>query len=94
MPQPDVTDWSGSAALLGAFGSAAIQRRYKVWRDAVDALDTEHEVLEWNWYEEGGDPSRPVDSKTLVALLTELLPAESAARIALAEAVAHELGHR
>ena len=79
-------------ALLGAFGSTEVKQRYLAWALAAASLDEEHSVLEWNLQEEGGDPNRPIDPTTLKTLRETLQPAEVAARQALADAVAFELG--
>ncbi len=91
LSRPDLGERSKAKALLGAFGSTQVKQRYLVWTLAVASLDEEHLRLAWNYGEEGGDPSRPIDPTTLKELPEELQPAEAAARESLASVVACEL---
>lgn len=92
LSRPELSERSRARALLGAFGSTQVKQRYQAWTLAAASLEEEHSILEWNWHEESGDPSRPIDPATLKRLLEELQPAEVAAREALANTVAGELG--
>lgn len=92
LSKPELGERSKAKAFLGAFGSTLVKQRYLAWTLAAASIDDEHSVLEWNWHEEGGDPSRPIDPTTLKRLLEKLQPDEAAAREALASAVACELG--
>jgi hypothetical protein len=90
--RPELGERSRAKALLGAFGSTQVKNRYLAWTLAAASIDEEHRLLEWNWYEDGGDPNRPIDPTTLKTLLEKLQPAEVEVREALASAMARELG--
>lgn len=91
LSRPELGERSRAKALLGAFGSTQVKKQYLAWTLAAASLDEEHSLLEWNWYEDGGDPNRPIDPTTLKTLLEKLQPAEVEVREALASAMAREL---
>jgi hypothetical protein len=78
-------------ALLSAFGTDAVRERHKAWRQSVTDIEEEENTLRWNW-EQNGDPEAAIGLDELKKLLEELRPNELAARSALADAVAAELG--
>lgn len=89
VPEPAVTDRATAAAHL-AFGSPKVRGLHQTWRSTVTAIDTEESTLRWNYsqtYPEG--PS----FDELKQLLDVLHPDERAARQALADAIAEDLGH-
>lgn len=91
VPEPAITDRATIAAHLAAFGSANVGRLYQAWRSTVTAIDTEEDALRWN-VEQNYPPGPSLDE--LKRLLDVLHPDERAARQALADAIAEELGHR
>jgi hypothetical protein len=93
VPKPEVTDRATAAALVSAFASNGVLTSHAAWRQAADALDTKIEVISWQMMEDG-DPTANVPEEWIAALTDDLQPKERAARKALAEAVAQELGHR
>lgn len=68
-----------------------MRRLYHAWRSAITAIDTEEEMLEWICQQ--NSPEGP-GLGGLKKLLDVLHPNERAARHALADAIAEELGHR
>jgi hypothetical protein len=91
VPEPPVTDRAAMTALLSAFGTDAVRERHKAWRQSVTDIEEEENTLRWNW-EQDGDPEAGIGLDQLQRLLEELRPKELAARSALADAVAAELG--
>jgi hypothetical protein len=91
VPEPAVTDRATIAALLAAFGSPNVRELYEAWRSTIAAIDTEEEVLRWDCQQ---NPPWGPGIGGLKKLLDELQPTEVAARQALADAIAEELGHR
>ena len=63
------------------------------WREAADALALRIDGVIFD-ISEHGDPDANVPEEWMKELTDDLLPKEQAARKELAEAVAHELGHR
>jgi hypothetical protein len=90
VPEPVITDRAIIAAHLAAFGSPNVRRLYDAWRSTVTEIDDEEdlvrEVCDFN------SPDPP--GLGVLKNLKVLQPKESAARQALADAVAEELGHR
>jgi hypothetical protein len=93
VPKPEVTDRATAAALVSAFTSNAVDTSHAAWREAADALDTRIEGISWQMTEDG-DPTANVPEEWMKELTDVLQPKEHKSRKALAEAVAHELGHR
>lgn len=91
MPEPAVTDRATIAAHLAAFGSDNIRELYEVWRSTVTAIDTKEDSL--RSIVEMDYPETP-SLDELKRLRDVLHPKEVAARQALADAIAEELGHR
>ena len=93
-PKPAITDRSSAAALLAAFGSAAVLAQHSAWRAAADAAGEWIQGIDIGMHLNGAVPDENVPPEQLKRLVYELQPKEAAARQALAEAVADELGHR
>ncbi len=89
-PGPAATDRATIAAHLAAFGSDNVREFYRTWRSTITEIGTEEDVVREicdNNYPEGPGHA---GMKNLLALHEK----EGAARQALADAVAKELGHR
>jgi hypothetical protein len=93
LPKPELTDRATVSALIAAFASEQARTAHAAWRAAADALAQGIDDLIWNMTEHG-DPNENVPEEWLSPLTENLQPKEHAARRVLAEAVAHELGHR
>ncbi len=91
VPEPAVTDRATIAAHLAAFGSENVRRLYQTWRYTTTAIDTEEDALRWDADQNYPYPPSLDDLKRLRDVLH---PNEHAARQALADAIAEELGHR
>ena len=91
VPEPAVTDRATIAAHLAAFGSGNVHKLYQAWRTAITAIEIEEAALEWKTSDNYPGPPRLRDLKHLQEVLR---PDELAARQALADAIAEELGHR
>lgn len=91
VPEPAVTDRATIAAHLAAFGSENVRRLYQAWRSTTTAIDAEEDALRWDADQNYPYPPSIRDLKDLQEVLQ---PEELAARQALADAVAEELGHR
>jgi hypothetical protein len=91
VPEPAVTDRATIAAHLAAFGSDNVRGLYETWRSTITAINAEEDVLGWN-ATENYPPGPSLDD--LKRLQDVLQPQELAARQALADAIAEELGHR
>ncbi len=91
LPERAVAYWATIAAHLAAFGSDNMQRLYQAWRSTITAIDSEKDALRWN--AEQGPPYGP-SRDDLKQLRDVLVPNEAAARQALEDAIAGELGHR
>jgi hypothetical protein len=84
-------------AHLAAFGSDNVGALYRVWLFTITEIDNERRALEWNCQEDwpGGRSDIPPGALTpMLAGLEALQPKEDAARHALEDAIAAELGHR
>ena len=79
-----------TGALLAAFGSEHVRSKHRSWLAAVDRATSEIERLSFYAQEDYAPPSEPA----MRELETVLIPAEVGAREILANAIAHELGHR
>jgi hypothetical protein len=90
--KPALTDRATAAALVSAFGSSAVHTRHTAWREAADAFDTKLEGISFQMTEDG-DPTANVPDEWMDEL-RGFQTKERVARKALAEVVAHELGHR
>jgi hypothetical protein len=90
MSEPDVTDRATIAAHLAAFGSDNVRRLYPAWRSTITAIENEETTLSWGAIEDSEAPS----FDDLKRLRDVLYPTERAARQAMADAIAEELGHR
>ena len=93
VPKPAVTDRATAAALVAALASKAVQTSHAAWRTAADDLDMKLEAIAFAWQEDPY-PSLNVPEDWMKDLKENFQAKESAARQVLAEAVAHELGHR
>jgi hypothetical protein len=93
VPKPAATDRATAAALIAAFASEPVLASHSSWRAAADALDTRIEGVGFQMTEDG-DPTANVPDEWMKELTDDLQPKEQAARKILAEAIAHELGHR
>ncbi len=91
IPEPSITDQATAAAHLAAFGSDNVRELYQAWRSALAAIGAEEAKLRWNV--EQSYPEGPTLDE-LKPLQDVLHPNEVAARQALADAIAEELGHR
>ncbi len=84
------------AAQLGVFGSVNARKLYDRWRSVITEIDNEEEKLSWRcgeyWSVRADAP--PGALKPMLAGLEALQPKEDAARRALEDAMAEELGHR
>ncbi|MGB6165553.1 MAG: hypothetical protein WCF33_06530 [Pseudonocardiaceae bacterium] len=89
VPEPAVTDRATIAAHLAAFGSPNVCRLYKAWRFIVKEIDKEEDVVQSICDYNSPDPP----GLGVLKNLKVLQPKESAARQALADAIAGELGH-
>ena len=92
LPEPAVTDRATIAAHLAAFGSDNVRELYRAWRSAITAIETEEEMLREFYFENFPEEEPSLKLKNL--LKGPLQPKELAARRALADAIAEELGHR
>lgn len=92
VPEPAVTDRAVTAANLAAFGSPNVRRLYQVWRSTVTEIDEGRVTMIYGLGvdDEGHQPGLG----EVKELLDVLQPKQSAARQALADAIAEELGHR
>jgi hypothetical protein len=92
VPKPAVTDRAIIAANLAAFGSPNVRQLYQVWRSAVTEIDEGRVTMIYGLDvdDEGHQPGLG----EVKELLDVLQPKQSAARQALADAIAAELGHR
>jgi hypothetical protein len=93
LPKPELTDRATASALIAAFASNEARAAYVTWRQAADDLARGIEDVVFNMTEDG-DPYANVPEEWMKPLTEDLQPKEDAARRVLAEAVAHELGHR
>ena len=89
--RPDASDRVTTAAMIAAFGSRAVRSAYERWRAAADDFDTRVEQI-FVGANLNGDLD--VSKETMTELQEQFQSKERAARQALAEAVAAELGHR
>jgi hypothetical protein len=105
MPRPAITDQAVINAHLAACGSDNVRRLYKVWRDVTDQIGdqlTELTAID-DWLDDIQRKENPGvprsgsfvhDADDQFVQLKALHPDERAARLALADAIAGELGHR
>jgi hypothetical protein len=93
VPRPAVADRATASAVLAAFGSTAVRARHAEWRSAADAFSelVNNIIIGLHLSD---DPHETVSDESMKTLTEDLQPKERAARQALAEAVASELGHR
>lgn len=93
VPEPAVTDKATASALIAAFASAGVRARHVEWRASADQFraDVDGIIIGLTL---SGDPLPTVAEQFMKRLTDDLQPKERAARQALAEAVATELGHR
>ncbi len=72
-------------------GASCVGRHSQAWRSIITAIDTEEDSLHWD-----ADQNYPYapSLNDLKRLLDVLHPDKRAARQALADAIAEELGHR
>jgi hypothetical protein len=89
-PELTSTDKAIISGHLAVFGSDDVRRFYQSWRSTIAAIGTEIVVLRsiTDEYPDGPDHDQ------VGRLRDELYPTERAARQALADAIAEELGHR
>jgi hypothetical protein len=89
-PKPAQIDRATASALLAAYGSADVRALHATWRYAADIIAGAAQMLiiEHSPYERLASP------EDIRRFREELQPKERAARQALADAVAKELGHR
>jgi hypothetical protein len=80
------------AALIAALASEPARTAHGAWRTAADALDMRAEGISFSVMEDY--PYGNVPEEWMKELTDVLQPKEHKSRKALAEAVAHELGHR
>jgi hypothetical protein len=90
VPEPAVTDRAIIAAHLAAFGSLNMRKLHQTWRSTVTEIDTEEDLVREVCDANSPDPPGLGVLKNLKVLQHK----ELAARQALADAVAEELGHR
>ena len=92
VPKPVVSDRATASVVLAAFGSARVRARHVAWRSAADSFGelVNYIIIDFNL----NGPPYTVSDKDMKTLTENLQPKERAARQALAEAVASELGHR
>jgi hypothetical protein len=93
VPKPAESDRATAAALIAAFASEPVRASHVAWRQAADDLDMRLKGIGISLMEDGDPYATPPD-KWMKELTDVLQPKEREARKALAEAVAHELGHR
>ncbi|MGB8997336.1 MAG: hypothetical protein WCC65_18780 [Pseudonocardiaceae bacterium] len=84
------------AAHLAAFGSDSVGKLYLAWRFVITAIENETDELNDRCQEAwpGGRSDIPPGELKPLLELEELQPKEDAARHALEDAIAAELGHR
>jgi hypothetical protein len=93
VPKPAVTDRATAAALVAALASEPVRAGHAAWRTAADDLDVKLDAIAFAWQE--NYPFSPSAHEDWMKDLRENFQGkERAARQVLAEAVAHELGHR
>jgi len=88
--EPTKMDAVTMVAIVAAFGSQSVRECHKAWRMAVDDIDLEHRILQWNW-EQNGDPEALITLDEQKKLQSELKPLELTTRQALADAIGAEL---
>jgi hypothetical protein len=88
-----VTDKATAAALVAAFASNSVWESHTAWREAADTFGNKIKWIEYGMAFDG-DPGAKVPDEWMKELTEDLQPKERSARQALAEAIAHELGHR
>lgn len=88
---PPVDTRASIAAQIAAFASEEVESTYRMWRKHMDEVRGEWEGIQFVWLE---NYPHPVDIDILRPLRDELRPAESQARAAMADQIAHELRHR
>lgn len=93
VPKPAVTERATAAALVAALASKAVQTTHDAWRDAADGLEMRLTAINFSMMEDG-DADANVPVEWMKGPWEDAQPKERAARQALAEAVANELGHR
>jgi hypothetical protein len=88
--EPAITDRAIIAAHLATFGSPNVRRLYQAWRFTITEIDIEEDLVRDSF------EVNPGEAPDLIVLknLKVLQPKELAARQALADAIAEELGHR
>lgn len=94
-PLPDLAAQAQVQALVGAFGSTEVRDLERAWRDSVRAVIKAVQAINVATSTEGRHGVTGIDKMgTWRRLDEELRPAERAAREALADGIARELGHR
>jgi hypothetical protein len=88
--QPAVTDKATASALIAAFASPSVWAKHTAWREVADAAGKKIDYISQPMTIEYGRNA----SEDWMKELRELQSKEHATRRALAEAVAHDLGHR
>ena len=88
--EPAVTDRSIIAAHLAAFGSPNVRRLCQAWQSTVTEIDAEENLVRDSFDVNPGE----APGLGVLKNLKVLQPKERAARQALADAIAEELGHR
>ena len=73
--EPSETDRARASALVAAYGTEAVESKYKAWRDALQAIQSEYQQLTHS--HDGEDYIPP---KEWQKLATTLNPAEKSAR--------------
>jgi hypothetical protein len=92
VPQPTASDRATASAILAAFGSARVRASHAAWRTTADSFSKLVNEIVMGFQLNG--PPYSIPDKEMKTLTEDLQPPERAARQALAEAVATELGHR
>jgi hypothetical protein len=93
LPKPEPADRATAPALIAAFVSEQVRTARAAWRAAADALTLGIDDVIVNATEDG-DPYANAPEASMKELAENLQPTDHATRRQLAEAVAHELGHR
>jgi hypothetical protein len=94
VPKPALTDRATAAALIAALASEAVHVSHVAWRAAADALSKKIDDISFDITENYSYPYENVPEDWMKDLTENFQAKEHAARRVLAEAVAHELGHR
>jgi hypothetical protein len=89
VPTPAVTDRATAAAHLAAFGSPNVRGLYRAWRSTITAIGTDGDAVIGHCIAQDPEGLRLSPG----SMLNGLHARELAARQALADAIAKELGH-